>query len=545
MSATRARLAWWGNVAVGALLCALAVVLLRWQNEPLAWTSPGRERLLWSAALVAVYVAWVAGSAWRRARRTRGPIVPASMESRAGAPIPVWVVHASQTGFAEQLAYQTAQALRAGGVDVVEAPLSGLDARSLAAARRLLVVASTTGEGDAPDTAAAFVRGVMATAPSLAHLEYAVLALGDRDYDNYCAFGRELDHWLQHQGAKPLFDRVEVDNGDAGALRHWQHHLRGLSDGADLPDWETPAYGEWTLRARRHLNPGSAGEPCFHLELAPPAGEAVSWQAGDIAELGPRHDPGDVEQFLHQCQLAGETRVRIGDAAISLRDWLSACVLPTPETGPDPQALADRLQRLPHREYSIASLPADGAVHLLVRRMPLPDGRAGLGSGWLTEHAAIGARIDLRLRRNTAFHPPADDRPLILVGNGTGLAGLRALLKARIAAGHRRNWLLFGERNVAFDRFHGDELETWRSQGWIEPLDRVYSRDQPRRLYVQDRLREQVDPLRRWVADGAAIYVCGSLQGMAPGVHAALEEVLGVAALERLADEGRYRRDVY
>src|SRR6185312_15656329 len=117
---------------------------------------------------------------------------------------------------------------------------------------------------------------------------------------------------------------------------------------------------------------------------------------------------------------------------------------------------------LPHREYSIASLPADGALHLVVRQMRGTDGVLGLGSGWLTEHAAAGDAIDLRVRTNAGFHPPADDRPVLLIGNGTGIAGLRALLKARLASAHHRNWLVFGERHAAADRLHVDELERWR-----------------------------------------------------------------------------------
>ena len=61
------------------------------------------------------------------------------------------------------------------------------------------------------------------------------------------------------------------------------------------------------------------------------------------------------------------------------------------------------------------------------------DGTLGIGSGWLTEHAQIGGSISLRVRRNSGFHLPSASVPMILLGNGTGLAGLRSLLKARIA----------------------------------------------------------------------------------------------------------------
>jgi sulfite reductase (NADPH) flavoprotein alpha-component len=134
---------------------------------------------------------------------------------------------------------------------------------------------------------------------------------------------------------------------------------------------------------------------------------------------------------------------------------------------------------------------------------------------------------------------------MILVGNGTGLAGLRALIKARRAAGHRRNWLIFGERNAAHDAFCHDDITAWRADGTLERVDTVYSRDQPQRRYVQHVLREQADALRQWVAAGAAIYVCGSLQGMAAGVEAALEDILGDESLQALLHAGRYRRDVY
>jgi sulfite reductase (NADPH) flavoprotein alpha-component len=64
-------------------------------------------------------------------------------------------------------------------------------------------------------------------------------------------------------------------------------------------------------------------------------------------------------------------------------------------------------------------------------------------------------------------------------------------------------------------------------------------------VYVQDVLRAQASAVREWIGHGAAIYVCGSLQGMAGGVHEALSEILGDAMLEQIGTEGRYRRDVY
>src|SRR5690606_42009468 len=97
--------------------------------------------------------------------------------------------------------------LRGAGLEGGVRQQAELCAEALASARRILFLVSTTGEGDAPDNAGAFLRRVMAAERPLPDLRYGLLALGDSDYDNFCAFGRRLDHWLQHQGAQPLFDR--------------------------------------------------------------------------------------------------------------------------------------------------------------------------------------------------------------------------------------------------------------------------------------------------------------------------------------------------
>lgn len=533
-----------GHALILLALAALAIGLTQWQAEALSWTSPGRGRWWAAGLLVTAYVGFVINVALSRARSARKHALPSLSETERGE----WLVaFASQTGFAEQLARRSWEALREAGLRADLAVLGTLNAKRLANYRRVLFVVSTTGEGDAPDSAAAFVRRAMGSDAALSGVGYGVLALGDREYNEYCAFGHRLDHWLRHAGAQPLFDLVEVDNGEAGALRHWQHHLGLLAGRTDLPDWSAPSYSPWRLRERRLSNPGSAGAAAFHIDLVPFDDAALQWQAGDIAEIGPRNGAADVARWLASAQSDGAIQVRQAETPVALADLLARSHLPDSDAmrGRDPQAIADALAPLPHREYSIASIAEEGSLRLLVRQMHRDDGSLGIGSGWLTEYAAANATIDLRIRANPSFHAPSDARPVILIGNGTGLAGLRALLKTRIAAGQHRNWLLFGERNAACDLHYRDELEAWLAQGLIERADYAFSRDGQSRDYVQDRLRGHIGLVREWIAQGAAIYVCGSLEGMAPGVEAVLHEAIGVDALEAMAAEGRYRRDVY
>jgi sulfite reductase (NADPH) flavoprotein alpha-component len=438
---------------------------------------------------------------WLRHRKKRG--VAALQQS---APAPAWIIaYASQTGSAEQLAFDAAANLRLAGSAVRLSELSDLTPDDLRCAGRVLFLVSTYGEGDAPDNATIFFDRVMTTSLALGHLHYAVLALGDSGYRNYCGFGRTLDQWLRGQGGQALFERIDVDRGALDALDEWHRQLAQLAGAMVVP---SPApelgpsgmdFAHWRLAERRLLNPGSAGAPVYHVALEPMEYESLDaplphWQSGDLAQILAPADP-------------------------------------------DPGHA---------RDYSIASIPADGSVHLLVRLHVHTDGRLGLASGWLTSQANIGDAILLRLRQHRRFRLGDNaERPLILIGNGSGIAGLRGHLKTRAQSGHKRNWLVFGERNATCDWHYRVDMERWQASGVLDRLDLVFSCDQVVRQYVQHRLLDQAEDVRDWVSQGAAVYVCGSLSSMAGGVDNALAAILGRAALDALAAAGRYRRDVY
>lgn len=447
-------------------------------------------RLGLTAAMIAAY-GMVCLLPWLRARRARA----AARAARAAAGDAPWLVaYASQTGNAERLARQTSETLRVAGIANRLCDFDELDAATLQATERILFLTSTYGEGDPPDAAARFAQRLMARSDlALGQLHYAVLALGDSAYASFCGFGRALDAWLAARGAQALFPRVEVDRSAAPAVAAWRQQLSHLAGTSDAPDWDAPAFAEWRLAARRQLNPGSAGAPIYHLELEPMVGVALpDWQSGDLVQVAAPAEP-------------------------------------------------DR-----PREYSIASIPADGRVHLLVRLHRHGDGSHGLASGWLTQQAAEGAVVRLRLREHRRFRLEENAaRPLILIGNGSGIAGLRGHLKARAAAGQWRNWLLFGERDPAHDAFYRDELEAWQRAGMLPRLDLAWSRGPDGKQYVQDLLLRQAELLHAWVGEGAAIYVCGSLEGMAAGVDSALRELFTDEKMDVLASSGRYRRDVY
>lgn len=406
------------------------------------------------------------------------------------------VVFASQTGYAELLAQQTYASLQQAGSRAELIDIAEIQMTDLATHKHVLFIVSTTGEGDAPDSAAGFLAQLIDQPSTITSLQYAILALGDRHYKAFCAFGHQLDQVLHKQGGQRLYDLLEVDNGDDAALRHWQQQLGQLTGNTSLPDWHPAQYENWHLIERRLLNEGSAGNAVYLIRLQPPSqSNTNSWQAGDILEISPRRPHDDTA-------------------------W-------------------------PHREYSIASIMQDGVVELVVRQAFQADGSPGLGSGWLTLYAEIGAPIAARLRSNRSFHAPPLDTPMILIGNGTGIAGLRAHLKQRQHHHQNQNWLIFGERHRATDFLFEDEITAWQTQGLLQRVDLAFSRDQEQRLYVQHQLKAAATEVQGWANRGAAIYVCGSLQGMAAEVDASLRDILGDTRVEQLREQGLYRRDVY
>lgn len=504
------------------------------------------SHLLNAVAVITLYLVFCGWVFWQHKRKSAQNHLDSHQENVSENHI--LIAYASQTGNAEQLAQKTAASLTHANVSVEIRALSAVDMAMLKRFSRALFVVSTTGEGDAPDNAVDFLQHVMLTDASLAHLSYGVLALGDASYTHFCGFGHTLDAWLQHTHATPLFDMVEVDRSDEGALRHWQYQLSVLAKDTEMADWKTPEYQYWPLVARTLLNPGSAGAPVYHLRLTTQQ-QNTRWQAGDIAEIGPQNAHASISHFLKQLGLDGA--VGVNDGSMTLAVALQSKLLPHEAAdvehlaGLSAQQVVSTLNTLPHREYSIASIPQDGALELVVRQTHYADGRLGIGSGWLTEYATLNQAIAVRIRENAAFHPPTNGIPLILIGNGTGIAGLMAHLKRRASLGQQRNWLIFGERNAAHDFYFKEALETWYQQGMLTNLNTAFSRDQTARVYVQDVLNTVAADIALWVKEGAAIYVCGSASGMAPAVHHTLLTILGEDVLSALSAGGRYRRDVY
>jgi sulfite reductase (NADPH) flavoprotein alpha-component len=394
------------------------------------------------------------------------------------------VLHASQTGQAEEIALDTCKRLQAGGFAAGTLSLGDLTEGHLARAKRILCVASTTGAGEAPDEARAFERGLMGRSPDLGDKAYAVLALGDRNYDDFCAFGHRVDHWFRTCGAQALSPCLEVDDLEAQTLAAWNAALSTWGAATAAPIEAT--FSPWTLISRACLNPLSEAQKLYRIELEPAEGALPQWQAGDLAEILTPHG--------HR------------------------------------------------RDYSVASLPSEGGVQLLVRQVVRDDGQFGDGSGLLTAALTPGESVPLRVKAHKGFRAPEGEGPVLLIGAGSGLAGLRAHI---LEAAPRPRWLVFGERHPVKDAALTEALVAWQQSGVLSRLDLAFSRpDAGEGQYVQHLLVSEAEAVREYLKDDGAVIVCGALN-MGQEVEVTLRQIMGAEWVEAAQAAHRYRRDLY
>jgi len=232
-----------------------------------------------------------------------------------------------------------------------------------------------------------------------------------------------------------------------------------------------------------------------------------------------------------------------------------------PGIRPDPEAFIESLDPLQPRLYSIASSPktAPSRVALTIDAVRYAIGerrRVGVASTFFADRIVPGTKLKAYAQKAQSFGLPNDHAvPIVMIGPGTGIAPFRAFLHERMAVkAPGRNWLFFGHQRRDYDFFYEDELSGLKAAGVLTRLSLAWSRDDERKFYVQDRMREVGRDLWSWIAEGAYLYVCGAI-AMGKDVERALLDIISshgarsgeqaTAFLAELKKAGRYQADVY
>lgn len=226
------------------------------------------------------------------------------------------------------------------------------------------------------------------------------------------------------------------------------------------------------------------------------------------------------------------------------------------------QEIVSLLRKIPPRLYSIASSISANPeeVHLTigaVRYTAHGRERKGVCSVLCAERLQEGDTLPVFIQQNKHFNlPESQDKDIIMVGPGTGIAPFRSFIQERaVNEATGRSWLFFGDQHLVSDFLYQNELEKYQKDGVLTRLEAAFSRDTAQKVYVQHKMLENSKELFEWIKNGAYFYVCGDKQYMAKDVHNTLINIIekeGVmtreaaeAYLNDMQKQGRYQRDVY
>ncbi|MGH1419234.1 MAG: diflavin oxidoreductase [Hyphomicrobiaceae bacterium] len=559
--------------------------------------------------------AWLAGFlSGLDAKEGLGGAAGATASAPPRAKVPLTIIYASESGNAESLARKAKKLAGKQGFDAKVYDMGDTDVDVLAKAKNIVAYIATWGEGDPPERAQDFYDGLMGdAAPKLDGVNFAVLGLGDTAYVNFCQTAQEIDARFEALGGKRANDRVDLDLDFSKQAAAWTDKtITSLKPADAVADASTIVHVDFTtseddddeprytadnpleteISEMVNLNGTGSTHETWHVEIAIDD-PAFTYQPGDAIGIIPENDPQLAIDLLDATGLGGNDALaqRLTtsyDITTLSRPVIKAYAELTgrEDVGEldDAEAFAkfsdDRqlidlfvehkekltedqltglLRPLPGRLYSVASSQRahDGEAHLLVGAVRWDAHgrkRGGVASTYLADRCKAGDNVKVYVKPNRHFRLPTDDNtPIIMIGAGTGVAPYRGFLAERAereAAG--KSWLFFGERNYTSDFLYQLEWQEFKEDGFLTNISAAFSRDQPEKIYVQDKLWAHRDAVQGWIDDGAHIYVCGDEKGMAKDVDLTLAKIVGAGdeeagrvKLKELSKAHRYQRDVY
>lgn len=438
------------------------------------------------------------------------------------------VFFATETGNAKMVAQQVVKQAKDHGWHASPQPVKKIKKiEELQGDESVIFITSTHGEGDPPEPALAFFELIRQSQVSLKGVKYAVLGLGDSSYAEYNKAARDLDAYLEKLGAERIYQRGELDVDFASRYSQWIAGALSALPSA-LPSAQ-PASAPVVVDMAATTSRG-------YSRLEPVSGRVV-----EIVNL---NDRGSAKETYHiEIEYDEPLAYAPGDSA--------GIILPH---------FADGVDHLTPRLYSIASSPsAHGSfIHLTVALAWHRSETGEIGYGLCSRYLAdlqVDDEVKFFIQRNSLFKLPEDERDIIMIGPGTGVAPFRSFVWERAERGASgRNWLFFGEQRQHCDFLYQAEWIDFVETGSLHKIDLAFSRDQEHKVYVQHRLKEKATELLEWIDGGAAIYLCGAKDPMSKDVEQALLEILAAKKgsheaaqdfLDQLHDDDLYVKDVY
>jgi len=513
----------------------------------------------------------------------------------------ITIAYGTETGNSKKLATEFAAKAKKQGIHAKVQSLDQYRLNDLAKEEYFLAVISTHGDGEPPAAAKKFYDHVHQNGFKLEKLKYSVLALGDTSYPLFCKTGEDVDEQLNKLGGKRIAPLQKCDVDFAQDADEWFSQVfKALNNDGETTVSATPRVlpkkspGKKTYAGKilSHINLNDTGSNklTYHIEIS---ADEVTYSPGDSIGIVPENDKAVIEKIIALTGIEADANIDYKDELISIYDLLqkklNIIYLPErvvkhyaavveqniPATRID---LPDLLKIYPVKDaaqflevlkilepiaprlYSIASSPEahSGEVHITVAKNSFKvnnDTRFGLASDFLS-HINETNELKFYVHPNNQFRLPEEDKNIIMIGPGTGIAPFRSFIAERDAtAASGKNWLFFGEQHFVTDFLYQTEIQNWFETGVLTKVSLAFSRDQKEKIYVQHKMLQHGAEFFEWLQAGSYVYVCGTKDPMSIDVEETLLQIIekfgdrskeeAEQYLDELKEDGRYVKDVY
>jgi sulfite reductase (NADPH) flavoprotein alpha-component len=512
----------------------------------------------------------------------------------------ITIVYGTETGNSKKLATNFAAKAKKNGINAKVVSLDQYRINDLAKEEYFFSIISTQGEGEPPAAAKKFYDHIHQNGFQLSKLKYGVLALGDTSYPLFCKSGEDVDTQLHKLGGTRVLPLQKCDvDFEEDANTWFSNALQALSSNGAVAAPAAPAVAKKstgrktyksTVLTNINLNDRGSSKNTHHIEIS---ADEVEYQPGDSIGVIPENPLSTVESIIALAGIEKDKTVGYKNEPVSvfelLQKKLNIYYLPErvvkkyaeivhqeiPDTRID---LLDLLRIYPvknsaqfkdvisvlepitPRLYSIASSPEahSGEIHITVAKNNFNfnnEIKYGLTSDFLS-HLAVNNNLQFYVHPNAQFRLPEEDKDVIMIGPGTGIAPFRSFIAQRDSTGATgKNWLFFGDQHFATDFLYQTEFQNWLETGVLTKMNVAFSRDQQEKVYVQHKMTREGEQLFEWLESGAFVYICGAKEPMSVDVENALLKIIEVHGnrsksealtyLDQMKEDGRYLKDVY
>ncbi|MBA3674617.1 MAG: flavodoxin domain-containing protein [Chitinophagaceae bacterium] len=511
----------------------------------------------------------------------------------------ITITYGTETGNSKKLATEFAAKAKKQGIHAKVQSMDQYRPNDLAKEEYFFAVISTHGDGEPPAAAKKFYDHVHQNGFNLDKLKYSVLALGDTSYPLFCKAGEDVDEQLNKLGGNRIAPLQKCDIDFDTEAEEWFSNifnsLNGDNSIAAVPSQiisKKPSGKKnytGTLLTHVNLNDKGSGKETYHIEIA---AEDVSYRPGDSIGIIPENNKAIVDKIIALTCINATTNIDYKEELVSVFDLLhkklNIVYLPqrvvklygTVVQKDIPLKRIDLLDLLKDypvsdtqqfleiikilepvapRLYSIASSPEShsGEVHITVAKNSFKvddEIKYGLASAFLSRLNGNGLKF--YVHPNNQFRLPEEDKNIIMIGPGTGIAPFRSFIAERDAtAATGKSWLFFGDQHFASDFLYQTEIQNWFETGVLTKVNTAFSRDQPEKIYVQHKMLEHGAEFFEWLNAGSYVYVCGAKEPMSVDVEQTLLQIIeqfgdrskeeAEQFLDVLKEDGRYVKDVY